>query len=524
MPQQTPYTPNVDPLEALLKRSPVTDAHRSQLWDLFESSPTTDDLTTKLEALAVPREVKAKLWELKAQETAPVPKEIGMLDAQGKPLNDGSFFAAPSVDAAVRFATPIVKMPVDIAKGAYGLVTSPIDTTRGIVQAQKGQYDKAKQAEAEGRWSEMAAYSVAAAVPFVGPAVTDAGETIASGDVAGGLGKATALVAPAVAARAYSARRAPNPVKADRLTREATDTVSGRVLAPGNAKYKAPAQKVAPEILKRGVQGDRVAVAQWADDLISDAQVRIDQVIDSYPDTATLATKPVVSSLDDAMKTMTFGGEVNPALSAAFNELKTLRDFIAGRGDQMSFADMRRLRQQLDGVADRAGKFSKASGDTSVGAAADAAFEASSALRRQIASQRPELAVPNADMHLGITVRDILDPAKGRPKTPSVTTGATGGLHTTGAIIGSVASHIPIVRALAAFVASDLIPRIKNAQVSPQHQLRLAQKQYQLAEALRTGQIGPAKQAILGMTPYVPGVADGLSKVTTATAVPGGQR
>lgn len=504
-----------DPLEALLKRSPLIDTQRGQIWDLYEASPTPDDLTAKLASLSIPKDVKQKLFILKSQETAPVPSELSETQPEGSALS--------------RFASNAGEMlnPLAMAEGLYNTVRHPIDTATNVLASQKAQYDKAKQAQAQGLTSEMVGHSIAAAIPILGPLAAEAGEQIGRGDVAGGLGKAAGLLAPMAGAEALRMRRGANPVKSDALARQAEQTVSKRVLAPANPQYRRPAQDIAPQLLERGVQGDRIALQQYADNLIGDAQQRIDAVIDTYPADATLKTTPVLDVLDNALDRMSFKGkngarEVNPTKQAEFDELSKLRAFVSGRGEAMTFDDMRRLRQQFDTTAAESGAFAKAKGDPSLSASGQAALEAGNALRKQIAAERPELAVPFADMHLGITLRDILDPAKGRPATPSVTTGATGGLHTTGALIGSVVSDIPGIKAIAAFLASDLIPRIKNAQVSPQNQLRLANDMYKLSEALKAGKTGPVQKTLLNMSLYVPGLQAG--RLTTEPATQTGAR
>jgi hypothetical protein len=496
MPQQTPYTPNVDPLESLLRRYPLSDRQRAGLWDLYETAVNPDDLAARLESMELDQNIKAKLWELKSQETAPVPKEA----------------AQPEGSAMGRFMSNLGETinPVTIAEGLYNTVRHPIETGKAIIGQQADQFGKAKQAESEGRYSEMVGHSLAAAIPILGPAAAAAGEQIGSGDVAGGLGKATGLVGTTVAGGAVARRGQKNPAI---LQKEAEQIVADRVLAPANPKYKRAAQEVAPEVLKRGMTGDRNALVQQARSLIDDAAMRIDEVIDSYPPDQGLPTKPVIDRLDAVIKDNTFtgvgGAEINPLLMDTAVKLREMRDFVHRRGPTMTFADMRRLRQQLDSVAKEAGVFAKTKGDPSISATGKAASETANSVRRQIASERPELSAPNADMHLGITLEEILDPLKGRPKTQVAQTGVTGGLSTAGAIIGQGMSNIPGMQALGAMIMSDLLPRLRNAQLSPENQLRLAQDKYRLAEALRAGKVRPAQRIIQEIRAYVPALTTG---------------
>lgn len=506
----------IDPVVALLVKSPLSPSQRRSASEAFTSSANEDELAEKLTGLKLPRNVSAGLWDLKVSRPA---------QANTEPS------ATPPGSAVGRFVGGVAEQlnPVTIAEGIYNTVRHPIDTASGILSAANDQRMKAHEAFDRGEWGQGAAHSVAAAIPILGPAAADAGEQIASGDVAGGLGKATGIVAPIVATGAMGKSPVKNTVKADALEREAVQQVAQKVLAPKNPKYQPLAQDAAKELLKRGVQGDRVAVQQWAEDLISDAGQRIDDIAEKYPADQKLPTKPLLNELDSEMAQYVFGGpggvrRVNPSFRDVYDELGKWRDFIAERGDEMSFGDLKRFRQQLDSSSAESGSFAKAKGDKALSASEKAEKFAANAARRSLAEGRPELSGPNADMHLGIAVRDILDPVKGRPaNAPSATTGATGGLHTTGAIIGSSAAKVldkvPIMQPIAAYVASEVIPKLREAQVSPQNQLRLAQDKYKLAQALKAGQAGKAQGILRTISSYVPALT-GIGRITEPSGAP----
>lgn len=442
------------------------------------------------------------------QQTQPAtPKQPGLatiaeqLEAKGSPV--GRFLS--------NFGATI--NPVTMAKGLYQTATHPIESGTAILASQGEQFDKAVDAYRGGRYSEMVGHGAASMLPILGPAAAEAGEQIGSGDVAGGLGKAAGIIAPFGVKAGLDARTASRTAnaatKADYLEREAAEQVSKRVLSPANPRYRGQAADVAPELLKRGVQGDRIQVQQWADDLIGASSEAIDKAWDALPPNHRTPTGPIVARLNAQLKSMEFAGkgkkvEVNPVLADMHASLSAMRDFVKRRGTSLSADDVRALRQQFDTAAAEAGAFAKTSGDAKLSAAGQAALDTANAFRQEIANTVPGLAPANADMSLGLAVRDILDPTKGRPSTPSVTTGQTGGLHTTAALIGSGVTKIPGLQALSAFIASDLIPRIKNAQVSPQNQLRLAQDKYKLAQALRKGDQGAAQKIVVNMAAYLP--------------------
>lgn len=511
-----------NPVVSLLLKSPLTPAQRRSASEAFSSAANEDDLVTRMESLKLPKNVMADLWDLKAATPAQTDTPQG---PQGSALGRFASNAGEMLNPVTMAKGLWNAAPIPQALGGSGVIEGPLNAATGILSAANDQRVKAHEAMDRGDYGEMAARSVAAAIPIVGPLAAEAGEQIASGDVAGGLGKATGILAP-MALGMMRQSPAKNAVKADALRREAEGIVSDRVLAPGNPKFKVAAQKAAPELLKRGVEGERIAIQQWADDLIGSADQQIDDLATKHA-ADRLPTGPTLKTLDTAMQQMTFDGpkgpQVNPAFQSAYDELAKQRQFVADRGADMSLADMRRLRQSLDALSKRAGAFSKASGDLGLSAVEDAVLETGNALRDQIATSRPEFAGPNADMHLGLSVRDILNPAKGRPKTGSVTTGATGGMHTTGAIIGASAAKVldkvPLMQPIAAYVASEVIPKIREAQVSPQNQLRLAQDKFKLAEALKAGKPSVAQSVLRNMSMYVPGLS-GVGRITEPSGVP----
>lgn len=55
-----------DPLEAMLRRSPLTNSQRADIWDAYHSAGDQDALAAALKPLKIPNEVKAGLWDMKA--------------------------------------------------------------------------------------------------------------------------------------------------------------------------------------------------------------------------------------------------------------------------------------------------------------------------------------------------------------------------------------------------------------------------------------------------------------------------
>lgn len=99
--------------------------------------------------------------------------------------------------------------PVSMVSGVAQAVVHPLDTLTAVGAAQLGQLQQARTLFGQGRYTDAAGHAVAGALPLVGPAAAQAGETMAGGDIAGGLGQAVGLIlgmgAPAVASRAIKA-------------------------------------------------------------------------------------------------------------------------------------------------------------------------------------------------------------------------------------------------------------------------------------------------------------------------------
>lgn len=519
-----------NPVVSLLLRSPLSPAQRRAASEAFSSSSNEDELADKLVALKLPAHVSADLWDLKASQP-PMPASDAPAEPQGS--------------AVQRFGAGLMQTanPVAIAEGLYNTFRHPIDTATGIYDASAEQVRKGTDELQAGNYGQAAA-RYAAAMPIIGPQAAAIGEQIGSGDYAGGAGALVGMAIPYGVSKVMGAK-AGNVSKVDRLEREAIDQASRQALAPANPRYRLQAPKVAEALLQRGVQGDRIALQQYADNLIGDAAVKIDQAWDALPEDFRSPTKPILQRIDAELADMEFSGkpkltqvetgvvdpqgkpvmrtksvptrEVNPVMADRHAELSRLRQFIADRGDELTKDDVRQLRQQFDDASVERGALSKSSGDAKVSDSGKASLSAANALRQQIAQDVPELAPANADMHLGLTLRDILDPAKGRPSTPSVTTGATGGLHTTAAVIGSGLSKTPGLQGLAAFVASKVIPAIREAEISPANQLRLAHDKWKLAQALKEGKPTRALQVVRQMSFYVPAL-DQVGRITEPSA------
>lgn len=172
------------------------------------------------------------------------------------PPSQASAPAGPEGSAVGRFASNAweVLNPINMATGVYNAVTSPVETGKAVFAGQANQLQKARQAFAEGRYSEALGHGAATALPIVGPLAAEAGEQIGAGDYAGGAGKAFGILAPFGMAEGLAklgVKVTPNVV-ADRLDAAAAarvaDVMSPKSSAAKGLRMTAKAEKIAPTI------------------------------------------------------------------------------------------------------------------------------------------------------------------------------------------------------------------------------------------------------------------------------------
>jgi hypothetical protein len=127
---------------------------------------------------------------------------------------------------------PALKLLYDVS-GAYAAgqtgnvhgADALLEDLKGLVGSHAEQFKKGKQAYDAGRYSEAVGHTMAGVLPLVGPAAANAGEQIGSGDVSGGMGAATGLlagmVAPAAIAKAKGSINIPGLAPVNPATAEA---------------------------------------------------------------------------------------------------------------------------------------------------------------------------------------------------------------------------------------------------------------------------------------------------------------
>jgi hypothetical protein len=433
--------------------------------------------------------------------------------------------AQPEGGAVERFGSNLVAglNPIPFVKKA--LTQSPIATIGDLVGPQLEQYKKAKEAQAQGRTFEMVGHSVAAAIPLLGPMAANAGEQIASGDVAGGLGSATAAVAPFAADAALAARAKTgafdNPIarakSADLVRRSAEEQVAQKVLAPGNPRYKGIAQALAPDVLKRGLSGGRLELQQVAEAGMHDAGTALDTAIEQAGGTsAPVSPATIVDRLQRRVASLSVDGKpiagAEGRVAALQTRIKQLAEMsrpkqsgiLNARGAQevygdpsSAFSDLKKFRDEQYRQAAE-GKGYERAGNQTMADEAWAAREAGSAVRQAFAERSPASAAANAEYTFWKSLDDVLDPTQGRPKVSTPPSGVTGGARTAGAAAGA------LIGPKAAFVLSVVKPWLEKVTAEPSWQLADAGRKMQLAKAIETGNQGLARSLMLSIGKYSP--------------------
>lgn len=438
---------------------------------------------------------------------------------------------------------------VATVKGAANVAAHPLDTFFGlkplagtVVDLAKAQWDQAVQAaqkakEAAGGGgmlsaSEAVGHGLAAVLPVLGPAAANVGEHGAQGDVAGMVGGTLGLLAPFAAKYGLEVKKTGSAIptkttlaaasveQADRLTRAAKEQVSQRVLAPGNPKYKGQAAAISPDVLARGMKGDRVALQQLADEGMEKSGAAIDAAAQAR--TAPMPLHSIVQSLSDRIDEFHHGGEPIPTAAGRVQALTGLRDYLQRLSDKTNgaipFEQLKSIRDEFYDTADKAKGYMQTGGNEHIADMGWAAREAGGVIRQSIAKEIPELVGPHAEFTFFKRLSDVLDPNIGRPKqTNYVPSGITGGAMTAGAIVGeNMLGYLPGGAALGAW----LVPKLKAVTNSPAWDLASAQKKMALARALQQGNVGGVRALLNSFSRYAPRGGTSLAVAPASASQP----
>lgn len=133
----TPPSPFQDHASPILSAEPsITDKDRESLWDTFHQSKSADELASKLQAIAVPDDLKHRLWTAK-QAVTPPPVPAEPVDKVTAAINKMVALPPEVLDKAEQHP--------NVMKAFTTAATTPAEEPQGAPGASSGK-DKGKNA------------------------------------------------------------------------------------------------------------------------------------------------------------------------------------------------------------------------------------------------------------------------------------------------------------------------------------------------------------------------------------------
>jgi hypothetical protein len=423
-------------------------------------------------------------------------------------------------------ASAVTPEVVGKALGVEG--TGPVNFAKHALQAQVDQAKQAADLYHQGRYSEAIGHGAAAALPLIGPAAAQAGETIGSGDVAGGLGQATGILAPlvvpgAIKAGAKATQVLPGAVR-EGVASAAEDAAASRMesvmspkVGPNKTRFGNKAATVSADIaaepgLDAWTRGGLHAKVIAATD---QAAADLDAVHDARLKARTFTTQPLIDDLLAKRRELTMqplqgnkmsslpisvggehattwtvpggplGHEVVPAPNAARvavidNAIHELQQ----HGPYSRYDQLRIMRQAYDGPAKIKYNPSVTQDFLAQSGKASGAADVTGTLRDYLVKQEPETGPANEHYHMMKSAQDALDAAA---ETERVRPGVGRMIMTRlmGVIAGGQAAGLP--GAVAGATAAPVVEGILHGGFTTK--IQTARALSQVAEALRSGNV-----------------------------------
>lgn len=414
----------------------------------------------------------------------------------------GQNVIAPPESAPSRFGSNLVKAllpsttPSDYIEGPKYAAQNPGDAlallAKAIWDAHVGQAEKTAESAKGivgaptlggklGALSETLGHGAATILPMIGPAAANAGEQIGSGDIAGGLGSATGLLAP----NALVGMRGTAPAKAvaGKLHQSAA-TGMEKAINPTRVDTKVKTQRIVPEMLRRRVKaGNLQKLEDVAETRSAQAGAKVDEALAPH-NADTVDTMAVVDELEKSKAEFMGKAEDGRAVvndPTNVKAIQKLQDTLMEYGDRISVESMRKLRQNWDKVVDKGKGFVT----DKVATKAWAAREGRTALRDELAKAVPDLDKVNAEYAFWQTLEDVTHASNQRK------TGQKGNLVSTiagGAGAVAMEAAMPgsglVKGGLQAAIGAKLFSSVSKFLNSPGYQMWSAVQKERLADAL----------------------------------------
>jgi len=270
----------------------------------------------------------------------------------------------------------------------------------------------------------------------------------------------------------------------------------GQALGATKERFKAMAARLTPEILKRGLAGNRQQILAQATEAADVAGSAIDDAITRYG-ARSVDTTPVMEALEtakQAFRTTALDGTVVVFEPRAVKQLDGLQQIVSDLGPNASVDQLVAIRRAWDRVVDQAGGFAHRAGGA-IGiplkeqTEAWAKREATGAIRKLLAEEVPELAAVNKEFAFWKSLEDVLTQTLQRttPQQPGMG-------HAAARVAGTVAGSGGGITA--AWSTGKIAQLAHNVFTSPRWRLADARLRNRVADALASGSSTQAQAAL----------------------------
>lgn len=527
-----------DPAEDYLRTLNTSQRVRAAAWDAVYAADDAD-AQQRLAQLPFSQDVKADLWEIRngasvSGGSAPTPARAeDFMDAPS---------AAPDGSALRRFVVNAGEQlnPVAAVKGVVNAVRHPVETATNLWNAQADQFAKARELYQQGRGTEAAGHLAAGVIPVIGPAAAAAGEQMASGDVAGGLGAGVGLMAATVGPRARTVAKEVvqgasrlAPKTAARVATVAEQGAAARVadvmspkVGPNKTRFGNKAERVAPQLAKDlatdGAPWTREGFHAQVSAKLEGAKAGLEQAADARLAGRAFETQPILDDLVARRRALTAeavdGSRVarvetertSPILDArggpiSVTEPRTQRighdvvpqhnrvrvaeidraiQEVQALGPLARYESLRRIRQSYDGPAETVYSPSMTADYLKAQGGKLGAADVSGVLREHLARFDPDTAAANAEFSLYKNSADVLEATREvertRPRVGRLIANRIFGTVTGGQAAGTAG-------AVAGYVGAPLLDA--GTAMGATTKLKVAALQQQLATAIRQANV-----------------------------------
>src|SRR5436190_13762978 len=475
---------------------------------------------------------KQGAFAIQAEPTSP-----SLLRQAGEAVENLGLGAVKGVGQSVIGAGRLVQMipgvtrAVDALYGSPGISEEAMRQAEELVRPQGVAQHLGKGAEQIAELivpgSKLAQAGEAAETRFAPKLAPIVGETVAkfapraAVEAAGQAGMAKIQGGDPRLAAAFGAATPALGAVVEALPQKLKDQASKQVvqaLGPTKERFKAIAEKLAPNILQRGLRGSREALQDQAATTLSQVGDQLDTLL-TQRGQQVISPQPVIQALEtskEAFRTTTAAGKIVEFEPRAIKQLNGLQQVLTDLGPTPTVEQLVAVRRAWDKVVSQAGGFEhRAAGAIGVPlkdiSEAWAKREATSAIRELLAQQVPDLAAVNKEYAFWKGLNDVLTQTLKRtqPQGPSLTRQVLEtGSAAMGGAIGSTAGPVGAAGGVA---LGKVMAMAQSTMRSPAWKLASAQAKDRLADAIVSNNAGKIAMALARIS-----AVEG-SKLTTAT-------